>query len=106
MQERRKFPRVDLAFQVSILPEASAEGKNLSQEGIGFHSKTKCEIDSIIDLQLHTPGFTGDVDIKGKVVRCEPYKDEFEIGVVFVDIEPETEQFIYEFIDSKMSILS
>ncbi|MEM7179598.1 MAG: PilZ domain-containing protein [Spirochaetota bacterium] len=106
MSEKREFPRVDFAFQVSILPGATAEGTNLSQKGIGLRVSEKCEIDSIIELQLHAPGFTGEVDIKGKVTRCEPVKDEYEVGIVFADVDEETQNFIYEYIDSQLSILS
>ena len=107
MSEKREFPRVDFAFQVSILPGETAEGTNLSQKGIGLRVSEKCEIDSIIELQLHAPGFTGEVDIKGKVIRCEPVNDGgYEVGIVFADVDDETQNFIYEYIDSQLSILS
>ncbi len=70
--ERRKFPRVDVKFKVSLaFTEGQTEGTgtliNLSMGGCSIETPTRVEKGAFLDLTLQTP--VGDQTVRIEVAR-------------------------------------
>jgi hypothetical protein len=102
--DRRNFPRITTNFSLEVSPSevGHGEGKDVSQGGLQFNHKGKVNPGQILNLTIRVNGFSGDVSIKGKVVRCDPSGSDgyYNVAVNFVDIDAETEKSVIDMINS------
>jgi len=101
--ERRKFPRVNTAFDV----ECSVEGvghsekrslaKNIGMGGIYLITYKKLEIDSILSLKIHLPDGKEPFRTKGRLVWEREFTSQdsivrYDVGIEFLKIEERNSQ--------------
>ena len=100
MDERRRFHRISSQFSLEVHPSESGEGtsQNVSATGLLFSQKSPSPIGTTLYLTIRQPGLSGDVSVKGRVVRCEPIGSQFQIAVQFVDVDKETEDSILDLV--------
>lgn len=102
--DRRKFPRITTNFSIEVSPSdvGHGEAKDISQGGLQFNHKGKVDPGQILNVTIRVNGFSGDVNIKGKVIRCEPSGSDgyYNVSINFVDIDPETEKSVVDMINS------
>ncbi|MCE9500403.1 MAG: PilZ domain-containing protein [Leptospira sp.] len=99
--ERRKHIRIQpsMAMEVKIDPQGSGHTKNISVGGITFSSDTPYELGTILDLSIRMASLTGSMELKGKVLRCDPIDSRhYTITVNYVDTDTDTELEIEELI--------
>ena len=101
MEERRKFHRVKSNFSLEVHPSESGEGtsENVSTTGLLFNQKSPAAIGTVLYLTVRQPGLSGELSVKGKVVRCVPVGNSFQVAVQFIDVDKETERAITELLD-------
>ena len=102
--DRRKYPRITSNFSLEVSPSAvgHGEGKDISQGGLQFNHKGKVDAGQILHLTIRVNGFSGDVSVNGKVIRCDPSGSEgyYNVAINFVDIDAETEKSVIDMINS------
>ena len=75
---------VPIDFQLEELVTDNTDYlKNVSQGGLAFHSKRKCELGTTIRIKI--PLVSPVFQAIGKVTWCHPIDDHFEIGIQFLD---------------------
>ena len=104
MDERRKYPRISSNFALDVKPSASgsATAQNLGKGGCLFEHDGPIDVGQVLDLTLSVPPLTGNVAVKGKVVRCEPASsgNQYNIAVQFMDLDEEAETDITRMLES------
>jgi len=102
--DRRKYPRITSNFSLEVSPSevGHGEGRDISQGGLQFSHKGKLNVGQILNITIRVNGFSGDVNVKGKVLRCEQGGPEgnYHVAINFVDIDPETEKSVIDMINS------
>lgn len=103
--EKRKFTRINSHFTLEVTPSSSgAEGTglNVSQGGVLFFHKEQVKIGQLLSLNLRVPGFSGDINVRGKVVRCESAGSSggFNVAVSFIDLDLDAEMSIREMLET------
>jgi len=102
--DRRKYPRITSNFSLEVSPSevGHGEGKDISQGGLQFTHKGKLDAGQILNLTIRVNGFSGDVSLKGKVIRCDPSGSEgsYNVAINFIDIDLETEKSVIDMINS------
>jgi len=92
--EHRKFVRISKEFSIeyrvmgpddwrTIMPLVT-KTENISAAGLLFKTSNPIPINSYLEIRLHLPNYT--VDTLGKIVRIKQNKNEFEIGVSFINL--------------------
>lgn len=107
-QDRRRFPRVQLALTVR-LRFASAEAAydsrtvDISEGGVFIRMENPRPEGTVIRLQLHVG--SRQLEIGGVVVRCvRPGEgSSCGIGVLFTEIRPEDQSFVQQLVDERLS---
>ena len=102
--DRRKFPRISTNFSLEVAPSPTGvgEGMNVSQGGVQFSHKGKVDVGQVLSLTLRVNGFSGTVNVNGKVLRCEPAGTDgyYSVSINFVGVDSDTEKSIIEMINS------
>lgn len=103
MDERRKFPRITSHFKLDVKPSSTGAGtaQNASQEGLLFEHDGPVELGAVLDLGLRVAGLSGQVDVRGKVVRCEKSGggNQYLVAVQFLDVDDAAARSIKEMIE-------
>ncbi|MFT5433547.1 MAG: hypothetical protein ACI9OJ_004253 [Myxococcota bacterium] len=87
--EHRQFPRVDDSTRIRWRPAPAdtsfQEGMqlNISGGGVCFASPSAIDIDTMLALELNSPGFPVSVLALGRVVWCREAPTGFEVGLEF-----------------------
>lgn len=109
--DKRRFLRVDFYGEIKInLAEkktqgAAGQGKNISQGGILFETKTRMELDDHVRIEI--PGTLSDQPIVfvGDVVRMERIDDQrFEVGVSFLHLASDAKDQITQYLINQLSL--
>ncbi len=104
MQDRRKYPRISSTFSLEVKPSPAGGGtsENVSKEGLLFTHNGEIPRGEILDLTLRVPWFTGSINVKGKVIRCDPTepKGTYNVAINFVDADEDTQKSITGLINS------
>ena len=93
MDDRRKYPRVNVTIFIKLKNETDADIKegetiDISEGGICIKSKVKYSIGNIVTLQL----FLGNrlVDVGGKVIWTRNSKENnYDVGIEFIEAKKE-----------------
>ncbi len=103
MDDRRKYPRVNVTIFIKLKNESDLDIKesetiDISEGGICIKSKVKYSIGNIVILQL----FLGNklVDIEGKVIWINNSKeDNYDIGIEYKEAKKEDLEEIKKYIE-------
>ena len=102
--DRRKYPRINANFSMEVTPSPSGEGTgmNVSQGGLQFSHRGRLNPGNVLNMTLRVNGFSGAVNVKGKVIRCEESgtDDYYHVSINFVDTDHDTEASIMDMIKS------
>ncbi|MBI3394446.1 MAG: PilZ domain-containing protein [Spirochaetia bacterium] len=99
--ERRRFPRLSSNFSLEVKPATPVSGQNISKGGLMFTHPAALDPGSVVQLVLRVPSLSGSVDVKAKVIRCERASGPgYNVAVNFVDLEPDQETQIEDFVNS------
>lgn len=104
MSDKRRFPRINSKFALEVIPSEMGEGtsQNVSKGGLLFTHNGAINVGTILYLTLRVPGLSGSIDVKGKVLRCDPSGtgNLTNVAVNFVDLDPESEKSIMEMLET------
>ncbi|MBI5480976.1 MAG: PilZ domain-containing protein [Deltaproteobacteria bacterium] len=99
-QERRESPRIPVEMWVEESTERELyfqRSANLSVGGIFLENTIPHPKGTIVNLQFTLPGDTLPVKVRGEIVNAAA-SDELGMGIKFVDVDPEVERRISEFV--------
>lgn len=103
--ERRRAIRVSVVIPIEL---RDAHGfslhscSDLSVGGVYFDRAIPHQVGSRVELSFNLPGDERTVRCGGEVVNV-PDKQEYGMGVRFVDLSPENEAMLYDFIGEGQS---
>lgn len=111
MQEKRKFIRIETEFLTWIEVDSTLPGysdlfgvfrsKNLGGGGILVELDRSIPVGTLLKLNFQLP-MKKDIEAKGKVVRSiELSEKKFDVGIEFIQINPEDKKTIIKFCESK-----
>ncbi|MEA3489008.1 MAG: PilZ domain-containing protein [Candidatus Omnitrophota bacterium] len=107
-QERRVFNRFEehnlLKYSLPGKSEELSFARNLSPDGMLFHSKDEVSVGSTIDVELNIPKFGKPVKVKLKIVHVDQLKknDGYNVGGQFINID----EGFRKFLDKEYSVCS
>jgi uncharacterized protein (TIGR02266 family) len=99
-QERRESPRIPVEMWVEESTERELyfqRSANLSAGGIFLENTIPHPKGTVVNLQFTLPGDSSPIKVRGEIVNAAA-SDELGMGIKFVDVEPEVERRISEFV--------
>ena len=99
-QERRESPRIPVEMWVEESTERELyfqRSGNLSAGGIFLENTIPHPKGTVVNLQFTLPGDTVPIKVRGEIVNAAA-SDELGMGIKFVDVEPDVERRIAEFV--------
>jgi len=99
-QERRESPRIPVEMWVEESTERELyfqRSGNLSSGGIFLENTIPHPKGTVVNLQFTLPGDTVPIKVRGEIVNAAA-SDELGMGIKFVDVEPDVERRITEFV--------
>ena len=112
--EKRKFPRVQAEFSITLkflddAEKALAFVKNISKGGLFLETARQLGPNDLVEIIFSLPGSKEEHRVKGQVVRLITYdnpKKENElihgVGIRFTEISPEVTNAIASFVDNSL----
>ncbi len=110
--EKRKFPRVQAFFRISLSLEndkdrAIALAKDISKGGLYFQTEKLLGPNDIVEVTFSLPGSEKTYTVKGQVIRLvtmddpdNANKNKYGAGVRFLEIEEEVVEAIKELVEA------
>jgi uncharacterized protein (TIGR02266 family) len=98
--ERRESPRIPVEMWVEESTERELyfqRSANLSSGGIYLENTIPHPKGTLVNLQFTLPGDTVPVKVRGEIVNAAA-ADELGMGIKFVDVDPEVERRIADFV--------
>jgi uncharacterized protein (TIGR02266 family) len=99
-QERRESPRIPVEMWVEESTERELyfqRSGNLSIGGIFLENTIPHPKGTVVNLQFTLPGDTQPIRVRGEIVNAAS-SDELGMGIKFVDVAPDVERRIGEFV--------
>ena len=90
-EDRRKFPRIDLAFDVKYNTTDEQKSKNthaqdVSAGGVAFRTEKKYPEGTYVRLKLSQPDLTNELEFVGRVVRSLDRDDRIYTAIEFTEV--------------------
>ena len=98
--DRRESPRIPVEMWVEESTERELyfqRSANLSVGGIFLENTIPHPKGTVVNLQFTLPGDTTPIKVRGEIVNAAA-SDELGMGIKFVDVEPDVERRIAEFV--------
>jgi uncharacterized protein (TIGR02266 family) len=98
--ERRETPRIPVEMWVEESTERELyfqRSANLSVGGIFLENTIPHPKGTVVNLQFTLPGDTTPVKVRGEIVNAAA-SDELGMGIKFLDVEPDVQRRISEFV--------
>jgi len=98
--DRRESPRIPVEMWVEESTERELyfqRSGNLSSGGIFLENTIPHPKGTVVNLQFTLPGDTVPLKVRGEIVNAAA-SDELGMGIKFVDMEPDVERRIAEFV--------
>lgn len=73
--------------------------RDVSAGGIGLVVKEMIPLGSPVHVEIHIPSFNRTILAEGKVARIGGHRDGFELGVRFMEIDPEDRAVLNEVVE-------
>ncbi|MFH1728639.1 MAG: PilZ domain-containing protein [Pseudomonadota bacterium] len=115
--ERRKFPRVQAFFRVSLslsddTEKAIAFAQDISRGGIYFQTEKLLGPNDIVEVSFSLPGASTQYQVKGQVVRLvtmddpnDHDKNKYGAGIRFIEISDDVLEAIKTLVENSATIL-
>lgn len=112
IQEKRRFIRLNTSVDVqyTVLEKSSVDklntkSKNISSGGICIIASDKLENNDILGISIYLPGEPMPLAAKGSVAWSKPFqigkeKEHYDVGVEFIQINPEDRKKINQYVFS------
>ncbi len=115
MQEKRRFPRLDIRvkveYQIAESPQNKIKSftKNVSQGGICLFLDSSLDKGTLLDLKLYMPDKNEPILATGKIAWIEKFevgdtKEQFEAGIEFIDIAKEDSDRVAKYVFGALRI--
>lgn len=99
--ERRHFPRfsfcVDVVYRLASSKDLQSVTKNISRGGVCIIAYERVRESDVLELQIFPPGDTQGFIVNGKVAWVKEFVvgdpnegKRYDVGVEFLDMDPET----------------
>jgi uncharacterized protein (TIGR02266 family) len=98
--ERRESPRIPVEMWVEESTERELyfqRSANLSTGGIFLENTIPHPKGTVVNLQFTLPGDTQPVKVRGEIVNAAA-SDELGMGIKFIDVDPDVQRRISEFV--------
>jgi uncharacterized protein (TIGR02266 family) len=111
--EKRKFPRVQAFFRISLSLEKDTEraialAKDISKGGLYFQTEKLLGPNDVVEVTFSLPGNNKVFTVKGQVIRLvtmddpeNENKNKYGAGIRFVEIDDEVIEAIRDLVEAK-----
>ncbi len=104
MQDRRRDQRIAYWLLARFSQDEEfrhIDIKNISKSGMLLSAKENIDTDKDISIQIYVPSVKGydKIKVKVKPIWKKQEENEYTIGTQFIDLDKETENIIYNFIE-------
>ncbi|MEN3014091.1 MAG: HD domain-containing phosphohydrolase [Endomicrobiia bacterium] len=112
--EQRKFVRINKEVSFwwrkltaedlkSVLPIIS-KTQNISLDGLSFFCEEEIKEGSFLEIELNLPEYT--IEVLAKVVYCLKEKENYKIGITFINLPKEAKQKLKKFLEEPVDEIS
>ncbi len=100
----RQYLRLQAAWPLKWRTRAGRDrqvtmAKDVSAGGIGLVVREMIPVGSPVSVEIHIPQINRTISAEGKVARIGEHRDGFELGIRFMEIDPEDRTVLNEVVE-------